>query len=186
MQRKCTRDNKFLSTVNVQPGEYTYNDQLPLDEVKEYLIVGHSDDDTLIGRIRDSVCKTIEEQSKRVILPCKVQFMMEVNNTTVAIPRLPITGKDVIMKKVGREEFEEVDADLYEWLGDELIFEVTGVMNITYEAGYDIGSLNDNLRLAILAEIAYRYENRGDKNLPAELCGTADQYIRNLIVSSYL
>lgn len=186
MLKKCTRSNKFMTFVKVIPSGANYEQQLPLAEVKEYLIVGHDEDNTLISKIRDAVCRSLEEATKRPFIPSTVQFLMEVNNPVVPLPRLPIIsiGTNNIRTEPGT--FEALATDKYEYLGDELIFEVTGIIDVNYTAGYVIGGLPDNLRLAALAEIAYRYENRGDKALPAEFCGTTTQYIANSIVSSYL
>jgi hypothetical protein len=186
MLKKCT-ENKFLTFVKVIPlATYNYEQQIPLADVKDYLIVSHDDDNTLISKIRDSAISLLEEQTKRPFIPSAVQFIMQVNSSTVPLPRLPIIELSPINIRTEPNTFEVLANDKYEYLGNDLIFEVTGVLDINYKAGYAIGSLPENLRLAALAEIAYRYENRGDKSLPAELCGTANQYIGNSIVSSYL
>lgn len=186
MLKKCTRDNKFLTPVKVTADGANYEQQLPLSEVKEYLIVTTDDDNTLISKIRDSVCNLLEEQTKRPFIPSIVSFKMEVYNPTVPLPRLPIISITTLSIRSEPNTLTPLTADQYEYLGDDLLFEVTGIIDINYKAGYAIGSLPDKLRLAALAEIAYRYENRGDKNLSPDLCATANQYISNSIVSSYL
>jgi len=187
MLRKCTKENKFLSCVKVIPIDpNNYEQQIPLADVKDYLIVSHDEDNTLISKIRDGVIKSLEEQTKRPFIPSDVEFVMLVNSPAVALPRLPIIELNPITIRTGANTWEVLTSDQYEYLGNDLIFEVTGTIDISYKAGYAINSLPHDLRLAALAEIAYRYENRGDKSLPSELCGTANQYISNHIVSSYL
>lgn len=186
MLKKCIRDNKFLTPVTVVADGTNYEQQLPLSDVKDYLIVGHDDDNTLISKIRDAAIKLIEEQVKRPYIPSIVSFKMQVNNPTVPLPRLPIISISTLSIRCEPNTWTPLTADQYEYLGNDLIFEVTGMIDIIYKAGYAIGSLPDNLRLAALAETAYRYENRGDKNLSPDLCATANQYITNSIVSSYL
>jgi hypothetical protein len=187
MLRKCIKENKFLSFVKVIPIDpNNYEQQIPLADVKDYLIVSHDEDNTVISKIRDAVIKNLEEQTKRPFIPSNVQFIMEVNSPTVPLPRLPLIELSPISKRTGANTWEVLTSDQYEYLGDDLILEVTGTIDINYKAGYAINSLPHDLRLAALAETAYRYENRGDKSLPAELCGTANQYISNHIVSSYL
>lgn len=186
MLKKCTRDNKFLTPVTVTADSSTYEQQLPLTDVKDYLIVGHDDDNTLISKIRDAVCKSLEEQTKRPFIPSIVNFKMQVNNPTVPLPRLPIISISTLSMRTEPNTLTALTTDQYEYLGNDLIFEVTGIIDINYKAGYAIGLLPGNLRLAALAEIAYRYENRGDKTLSADLCATANQYILNSIVSSYI
>lgn len=187
MLKKCTKSNKFLTSVTITTLlGYNYEQQIPLADVKDYMIVSHDDDNTLISKIRDGVIKALEEATKRPFIPSVVQFLMEVNDTTVPLPRLPIIELNAITIRTGPNTFEALTTDQYEYLGDDLLFEVTGVIAINYKAGYAIDSLPHNLRLAVLAETAYRYENRGDKELSADLCATANQYIANYIVSSYL
>jgi hypothetical protein len=186
MLKKCITDNKFLTPVKVVADGANYEQQLPLTDVKDYLIVGHDDDNTLISKIRDAVCMLLEEQTKRPFIPSIVSFKMQVNNPTVPLPRLPIISISTLSIRTEPNTLTPLTTDQYEYLGDDLIFECTGIIDINYKAGYAIGSLPVNLRLAALAEVAYRYENRGDKNLSPDLCATANQYITNSIVSSYL
>jgi hypothetical protein len=187
MPKKCIKDNRFLSRVSATLQDLgSLATQFTLASLKDYLIVGHTDDDSLIGQIRDSVCTLIMEQTKRPLVPVTCEFLMEVNNPVVKIPRLPVDTINSVHEKVSQNTYEALPTTDYELVGDDLVLEKTGIMRINYDGGYAISSVPEPLRLAVFAEVAYRYENRGDKNLPAELCGPANQYITNYIVSSYL
>ena len=187
MVKKCIQHNRFLKSVSVSPQTgITYVDQLPLQKVKDYLIVSHDDDDAMITGLIDSVCAALSDATKRPYIPSDIVFYMEVNKADVLLPRLPIASITTVSKRTGSNTYEDLTSDQYEFLGDSLILEETGIMVVTYSGGYAIGELPNALEIAALAEIAYRYENRGDKAIAGSFCATADAYIANYIVPYYI
>jgi hypothetical protein len=188
MQKRCITDNRFLTNPSFEVIDDTlagYLHQLPLTDVKAYLIVEHDEDDDVITKIVKAVCEELGRLTKRPFAPCNVSFVMEVSNPVIPFPYLPLIEITSIEKRVDKDNYESLTSDSYEYIGDELIVEDTGTMRISYEAGYPVDNLPHALRLAALAEIGYRYDNRGDKSLPPGLCETANHYIQNYIVTSY-
>ncbi len=187
MQKKCITPNRFLQPVKVTilaPG--TNEMQVPLSDLKDWLIVTHDEDDAVIATMRDSVMEEISVLSKRPLIPSTVFFIMEVNNSTIKLPRLPFINSLEISKRVDKNTYEAIAIDRYEVIGDEVIVEDRGVMQIQYEGGYAINELPQALLLAVYSEVAYRYDNRGDKKISEGLCEAANQYIQNFVVTSYL
>lgn len=181
------RANRFLQPVKVTAfAGATTEAQIPLQAVKDYLIVTHNEDDTLIASIRDAVIDQISELTKRPLIVSSVLMLMDVGNPEIKLPRLPYIEITAVSKRVEKNSYEALTIDQYEVIASDLISEEIGILQIQYKAGYAVGQLPRSLILAVLSEVAYRYENRGDKQLSDGLCSTANQYIQNFVVSAYL
>jgi hypothetical protein len=159
-----------------------------LPQVKDYLIVTHDEDDTVIQTILDAVVSRLESHCKRPFVYSEVTVFMDFIKNPLALPRLPFIQVIDLSIKVerGYTGYESLPLDDYEVFADEIILEQVGMILLKYKAGYAPGELPWGIRMAILAEVAYRYENRGDKALSPGLCETAEEYIREFIVTSYI
>lgn len=187
MQNRIMPTNRFLKPVTTVKKD-TYALDFSLQDVKDYLIVTHNEDDGVIQTIIDAVVSKLEQVVKRPFSYTAVNMLMEVCNATIHLPRLPIIEIDSVSIKTGKgyTGFEALTTDEYEFLGDDIILEQLGVMLVVYTAGYTPGNLPSELKNATFAEIAYRYQNRGDKTIDDGLCTTAMTYIQHLIVTSYI
>lgn len=187
MQKRATQDNRFIRPVTTTKAD-NYALDFSLNDVKGYLLVTHNEDDTTIQKIIEAVVSKLEQVTKRPFSYTRVTALMEVCQNPLFIPRLPVINMDYVGIKVDRgyNGYEALTTDEYEILGDELLLERLGVILFQYTAGYAPGELPSELKLAAFAEIAYRYENRGDKEISNDLCATAIKYIENYIVTSYL
>jgi uncharacterized phiE125 gp8 family phage protein len=182
-------DNRFLSSVKTTRADgYDVDSILTLDQVKNYLIVTHDEDNEVINQLLNAAIEKLESYCKRPFSESVVEMFMDVRNSTILFPRLPFISLTDVSIKVDRgyTGFEQLTSDEYEYFADELIVERIGTMYIKYKAGYASGELPDAIRNAILAEVAYRYENRGDKDLNPGICATAETYIAPFVVTSYI
>lgn len=186
MQRQPIMDNRFMKPVESKRIVGGVLD-ISLNQVKEYLIITHNEDDAVIQRILDSVVERLEKYCKRPFTPTEITVYMDFCKNPLALPRLPIIELIDLAIKVerGYTGYEALALDDYEVFADEIILETTGIVYLKYKAGYSANELPESIKLAIYAEVAYRYENRGDKQLPADICQTAQEYLGPYIVTTY-
>jgi hypothetical protein len=165
---------------------------ISLQTAKDWIRVSGTDDDNLITQLIIECIEAIElfcgisirQKSVTIIIDVKQQKLCEF--IEIKLPYGPIissfSGNDLITVKykngVKQSDFQDktVDVDFfYDGLEDITIkFPVPGVYKITYNAGYT--SVPNLLLHAIRAEIAFRYEYRGDAQDVADnrlLCATA-------------
>lgn len=136
-----------------------------LTEVKDHLKIDTSDDDTRLGalitecrkRIENYTGRAIGEQERIVIADLYEEF---------EVPYSPVTELEAEFKSdISTYDAMTADDD-YELEGADVSrFRpfTSGRWKLTYTCGYDEDTLPEDLRLAILNEIAYRWENRGDQ-----------------------
>jgi uncharacterized phiE125 gp8 family phage protein len=157
-------DVKVTSDIGTEP--------VTVAEAKAYLHIDFSTDDTFIGTLITAARKRLERYTGVSFGTKTIKAYMEMYYQQ-EIPYGPIQSVTQVRSFVGGTEFETLASDEYELKGsDYQIFnpEAMGEYELTYQAGYT--TLPDDLKLAILAEVAFRYENRGDDNVKT-LCNTA-------------
>jgi len=186
MRGQTIRDNRFIKPVSTKKVEGAVLD-LTLQETKDWLIVTHNEDDTVIQRIIDAAVMTLESYCKRPFTPTEVTVYMDFCKNPLYFPRLPAISVTDVSIKVDRgyTGYESLPLDDYEVFADELILETTGIVYLRYTAGYGPGELPEAIKLALLHEIAYRYENRGDKNLDLGISEAAETYLRPYVITQY-
>lgn len=200
--------------IDVKRTEITpVTEPVTLAEAKAQLIVTYSDDDTFIAALITQARKAIENFCNISIVNKTIILIADLFNEW-ELPYGPVTAIQGVQTRNGYEgsgpasystQTSGWQTDGSEFLvfmpstlgGFDINVPYTGNdraplvrrYKIQYAAGY--GTLPDDLKQAILQEIAYRYENRGDaENIraseftqqgacePARLLATP--YIRNL------
>jgi hypothetical protein len=124
-----------------------------LTEVKSYLDIDFTNHDTLLGTMISAARRRLEKYTGRSFGAKTMNVIMDVycDQTLPGGPILAVTSAT-------REG--ETDAN-YKLLGDEFKPDFGGLWDVNYTTN---GTTNEDLKLAIMAEVAYRYENRGDEN----------------------
>lgn len=138
-----------------------------MQEVKQWLIIDHSEDDTLLTGLITEVRTAFEGACKNHLVPSTIELLIDISaGGQFFLPRVPVTS---FTKAELRQDsaFTVLTAwQDYEYFEGIYMAKRIGVHKLTYEVGYD----NDdpttktpyNIILAMLHEIADRYRNRGD------------------------
>lgn len=159
---------------------------IPLADIKESLIVTHDDDDALIERIFKGVCDAVESKTKRLLSEGTVICTIKNYCNQILLPRIPV------ISITGIERFKDnawvAFTDFSNTYDSSIIcINNFGDFRITYQAGYNVDNLlPQGLKDVLLAETAYRYENRGDKLRQDGLCSEADKLITQYLNLSWL
>jgi|SRR6478752_3840985 len=157
---------------------------LPLETIKTELVINHSEDDNILIRLRKAVIEAFQDYTKHVFQEqTDVTVLANIVNSCFRIPRIPVNAITSVSLKTAPNTYEALAADDYELIGDELLIEKTGIIQIIYKAGYE--DLPGNLLEAIIAEIVYRYENRNDVQQSQEYAGKAEAYLTPFIYRAY-
>lgn len=171
---------------------YSGNEPVSLSDAKAQCRVDFTDDDALITRLITAARKSIENFCRISIVPKTVTVWLEATE----VPRSNYAQPFQVREQFNKFELPygpvssvdsvtSIDSDGVTVIACVLNSDyfVTGTRyksiqisnNFTnnilvYEAGYPVGQVPEDLQLAILNEIAYRFEKRGD---PSNIRATA-------------
>jgi uncharacterized phiE125 gp8 family phage protein len=158
--------------------ELPVTEPLTLQEAKEWLIVGHSQDDVIIRRLITAVRLMCESRTKRQFIACTVLVTANIVEPFY-LPRLPVVSvESVTIRNPDTNIYDPVDTDKYYEDGETVVIKEYTAYNryqVNYTAGYE--SLPEDLKQAMLHELAYRYENRGNLNVKSGLHETTVQML---------
>lgn len=136
-----------------------------LDEAKGQCRVDFDDDDDIITRLIKSARRSVEMYTSLSIVPKTISTYVDLIKP-LELPYGPVTSDataivvtasdgsvvDSAMYQIGGLDFKEIRA-LSIYLG----------ATIQYDAGMTVDQIEPGLKEAILNEIAFRYEHRGDE-----------------------
>jgi uncharacterized phiE125 gp8 family phage protein len=156
------------SIIDIKFTESSPTEPCTLTEAKTHLRVDSTDDDTKITALITSCRKRLERWcgisivQKTVVLTIDFKEEMRmIYGPVTAITEVKVrTGTDT----TGAAEWETLTDDDYTTDGEDYkVFNssLIGRHKITYTAGYS--TCPEDLKEAVLNEIAYRYQNRGDQ-----------------------
>lgn len=132
-----------------------------LAEAKNYCRVTTTADDTLIQLMISSAREAIEIATGLSLVPKNVTTYFNNIGGNFEIPFGPIDVSTLEVFDMGQNGMEILPAD-YILVGDEfpkMVFPKYADFKATYEAGYT--TIPTDLKLAILDQVSYDYENRG-------------------------
>lgn len=136
-----------------------------LDDAKLHLIISHTDDDNYIEDILIPQCRATVETYIQLALVSKiiVMFARVDSGARTTLPWAPFQSI-VTMQYMGDDHnYDQVlSTDKYYVDGNDIVIDVDASIRLEYTTGYPEGNVPAPLRRAILNEIAYQYENRGD------------------------
>lgn len=122
-------------------------------ECKQYMAVDYANDDTLIATMIGAARRRLEKFTGRSFGAKTIKVIMDIW-CGQTLPGGPVNAITTALR-------EDTADDDYKLAGDEFEPTYGGRWEVTYTTN---GSLPDDLKLAIMAEVANRYENRGDDN----------------------
>lgn len=132
-----------------------------LDEAKQHMRVDHDHEDWLIQRYILAAAHEIEAHCEIALTRQTISLTGETDGEPINMPVGPL-APDAAITVNGTETTEGIEGGRYPRLT--LRPEVTGTVAITYEAGHGdtSDSVPDDLQLAILEQVAWSYDHRGD------------------------
>lgn len=144
-----------------------------LEEAKDYMRlegfqdvddsspVEFDDDDDLIESIITSSREAVEKYCGLSLVSKTLTVLLTNKAGMIQLPYGPV----VSVTQLTEEDGTEIEAENYTVLGTHHKYLKSPLyenMYITYTAGYDVDECPESLKQAILIEVLYRYENRGD------------------------
>lgn len=161
------KENNFLSIDFESIGDAP----ITLAEAKRHLVVTFDDDDSYITELITQCIRSVEKETGTCIQPQTVFVLADIIKE-FQLPCGPITSFTSAEIKTGINVYAALTQDTGFEIDSDLQFArfipyQFGRMKLTYDAGYG-ADIPEDLKLAVLNEIAFRYENRGDqKNIYA-------------------
>lgn len=135
-----------ITPINTSP------DVVTIQEAKEYCRVDFDDDDGLFARLIASSRLRLQEYTGRVFLAanCEAVYAQEGCGDRIAL--------------CYSDNIDLTDESPYFGLliGENYLKTTDHEVNLTYTAGYAAANVPEWMKLAVLMDVAYRYENRGD------------------------
>lgn len=175
------------SIIDIKRAENSPTEPVTLAEVKAQLIITHTDDDVLLTGLITKSRRAIENYCAISIVTRTITLIADLY-TEKELPYGPVTGILAAETRSGTQGSGPVsyETSVLEWQTDGEEFKTfippvpgsdfnvnspyRGIeekkypcrWRIVYTAGYDV--VPDDLKLSVLEEIAFRYENRGNQN----------------------
>lgn len=161
---------RYNAVLDAQRSEEDITEPVSVSEIKSYLRIDLTDDDVLLGILIKSARKSCEAFTN-------VSF---IERTVVAEVMNMLGGQPLPYGPIGEiSSFkncngEEVSTDNYKIEGLDFKMVKTyfdGPITVTYAAGY--AELPEDLKLAVMCQVAWLYEHRGDEQMKTGLCEQA-------------
>lgn len=161
-----------------------------LPEVKSWCLVEHSQDDSLLTNLITRVRAAMELKMKISMVAKAVTLTVDLNGQC-KLPRGPVVSVVTVLFRTGTNSSGQpvnstltamdytMDGELFKTFCSSRI----GRHKITYLAGYgaDGYALPEELKTALLEEINYRYNHKGDEDKINGFSPAAMNYMKNHI-----
>lgn len=148
---------KYNTILDIRK-EDTGTEPCTLAECKAHLNIDFSDDDAMLTKMIKSCRLALEAYTGVSIVSKEITALLQNGKGGIELPYGPIAEDSVTaVDSYGNEASVVLKGFNYQKLDYP-----RGEVTVTYETGFD--SVPEDLKLAILHEIAYRYENRGEEN----------------------
>lgn len=136
-----------------------------LVEAKAHLKIDHTDEDSLLTDLIKASRSALEKYCGVSIGTQEREWIADMD-CIEEIPYGPVIGVTKVEYKTAMDTYDDyTEEGRHEVDGRQFkTFEpfITGRWIVTYDCGYTADNVPPELKLAILHELAYRYENRGD------------------------
>lgn len=126
---------------------------MTLPEVKDYLRVTHSFEDDVISELIKEARQSLEKATNLSVVESDVEVTFTNYRNSFRLPYSPIAS--ITLAEL---DGEDVSAEI---IGDELIYQGRGTLELEYETGAYPGA-----DMAIKEYVAFLYNNRGGGDLP--------------------
>ena len=173
-----------------------------LSQVKEWLIIDtvNTDDDALLTRLITEVRQAIEKKTKLSLVALTVTVTVDLVRE-FKLPHGPIRGITAVIYRKGTNsngtpDNETLTVEDYTTDGEDfkvLKSKYCGRHKLSYTAGFGADEeiaynnpIPEDLQKAILSQIAFAYENRGDSNTVGKFSDIAMSYITPFIDNAWV
>lgn len=164
-----------LIEIKITPDEYV-QDVVTIQEAKDYCRVDFCDDDNLFSQLIESSRQYLEQYTCRVFLPstCKAVYTQEGCGD-----RILLSYSDNIVLP---------DDSKYKHVltGESYIDTCDKVVLLEYSAGYSIDGMPQWIKQAVLMNVAWRYENRGDVSAKDGINNEVEEFLKPYVNWSFL
>lgn len=180
------RDNAIRNLLTVEGGEMAYNavisviksdeidgadpvtEPVILQEAKDWCRIDINDDDVIVTLLIKAARKVCERYANLSFVPRTITARLKNGAGGINLPYGPLVGNIItVTDKDGNSLLTVFDLDNG----------YSGIITLTYNAGYTI--LPEDLKNALLCQIAWMYKNRGD----ARVAGNVSE-LSKLILNS--
>jgi uncharacterized phiE125 gp8 family phage protein len=147
--------------LDVQITTDVVTEPILVTEVKNYLHIDFDNDDIFISALITAARLRLERFTGCYFAPKTVKVYAELFND-FELPYGPITSITTVRRWAGDTDFDTLTT--YVTKGSQFVIfvpEICGEYELTYIAGFV--TLPEDLKLAMMLEVAHRYENRGDE-----------------------
>lgn len=182
-------DKKIRQAVSV-------TEPATLAEAKTQCIVDHTDDDALITSLITRARVQVENKTRLSLVEKTVVLTVELKGC-FKLPFGPIRSITTIERRQG---FTDDDPDWVPLTSDEyrtegadfitIISPVCGTYRVSYTVGYTDSAglfpIEEGLKDAVLAQVAFLYENRGDNNQVGKFSELAKEFLKGYIDYSHV
>lgn len=166
LHRRYTDDSfkaAFNATLDVQfSGEGS--EPVTKAEAKSWCRIDVSDDDSLIETLITAARIMCEQYTNISFITRTVTAVLNNSCGNIFLPYGPVTGT---VATVDRDGTSISDVKIYGNVFKFIESPCVDYMRVSYTAGYS--TLPPNLKTAVLSQIAWMYENRGDANVAGML-----------------
>jgi uncharacterized phiE125 gp8 family phage protein len=166
------RYNSVLYVTRVDGSEF-----ITLTETKAHLKVDFTDDDDYITSLIPVARQMIENYTGLALIPTAVTAILRNELPGIDLPLLPYVSTLVVTDL--NNDDEVITSSDYTLTGNNLLQQTSGLITVTYTAGYTISTLPAALKMAVLHQVTYLYENRGDGKISESAKDLAKPYRRS-------
>lgn len=149
------QDNRLIDLLITE--EEPVTEPVTLDEVKANLAITFNEDDALLTLLIKACRQHLEKYTCLSFFPKTVRVILEVRDR-MELPYGPVTS--ITASKNSEEEALDI-ADV-KATGIQFKSVGPGYWDLTYTAGYE--NLPNDLKQAIIQDVSWNYQNRGDLN----------------------
>jgi len=152
--------------VDYKLTEVGYSEPIDLATAKLYCraLTGTAED-TIFTLLITAARQAIEEYTLLSLIPKTAQVIIENPAAPMGVPYGPVVGGVTYTDSNGNQTYPmQVGFDFPE------VFTYTGQLTLNYSCGYTSNGLPKELMVAILDQINFMYENRGDNSDTALVC----------------
>lgn len=164
-----------LVQIKITPKD-TAPDVITLQDVKDYCRVDFNNDDTLFTQLIASSRERLEKYCGRVFLESDCEAIY---NQEGCGDRVLLAYSDNIVLDPGGAYNSLLVGESYIKTEDEEV-------KLTYEAGYPVETMPKWIKQAVLMDVAYRYENRGDVSISTGINGEVKEFLKPFVNWSYI
>lgn len=144
--------NAVIGTFFTDEGQF---EPVTLQEAKDWCRIDVTDDDALITRLIKAARRICETYVNLSFITRTVTATIHNGLGNFTLPYGPVVGD--IVSFADADANVMTDYDLRTPYGSDIV--------VVYNAGYPEGELREDLRNALLCQIAWMYENRGDAKI---------------------